>query len=124
MGDWAHTGAYRVLPRAARRARPVPGEIIRHAMPDGTPSDSYRLRCPICNAVIPVWARQIGDLDAPTFDRPLRCGCRERCGRAFRIRAGRAEACDAEPEGLRREPLSPELEAAGVTYGPRPRRRD
>lgn len=122
MAELRYAGPFRVLPRPERGTRPVPGEIIRHAMPDGTPTGSYRLRCPICNAISQVWGEQIGDPDAPTFDRPLRCGCRVRCGGAFRIRAGRAELVPPDDGALIREPIPERLTDAGVRYGPRSRR--
>lgn len=93
-----YDGLYHILPTPERAgyARPGPGEIIRHVDPHGHPTDNWRLCCPFCGKKVHVFAAQIGNPDAPTFDRPMKCGCTARCGEWFRIAAGRVTT--SEPE--------------------------
>jgi len=94
-----YDGPYRVLPvpERAGHARPEPGEIIRHMTPYGDSTNNWRLCCPFCGKRVHIYAEQIGNPDAPTFDKPLKCGCSARCGRWFIIAAGRA--LPSEPPG-------------------------
>jgi uncharacterized protein YbaR (Trm112 family) len=87
---------YRVRPNVSRAgyAKPAPGELVRHVDAQGQPTDNWRLCCPLCGRRMSAFSAQEGPDDAPTLVQPLRCGCVARCGRWFRITAGRAVAVD------------------------------
>lgn len=105
-------------PQRAGHARPQPGEIIRHVDPHGHATDNWRLCCPFCGKRVHVFAAQIGNPEAPTFDRPMRCGCTARCGQWFRISAGRVTASEPTPK-VGEDIMERAMEIPGVQGKPR-----
>ena len=118
-----YEGIYHVLPIPERAgyARPKDGEIIRHIDPHGNPTNNWRLCCPFCGKRIHIYAEQVGNPDAPTFDKVLRCGCTARCGKTFRISAGRASKVDP-PGNPSDDIMRRAMEIPGVSGKPKQKR--
>lgn len=118
-----YEGLYHVLPTPERAgyARPGPGEIIRHIDPHGNPTNNWRLCCPFCGKRVHIYAEQVGNPEAPTFDKVLRCGCTARCGGYFSISAGRASKADL-PGKTTDDIMRRAMEIPGVSGKPKDKR--
>lgn len=83
--------------------RPKSGEIIVHRTDKGLATGQIILRCPYCNALQFVAAKVEGEEETPTITTEIKCGCRQHCGKSFRIRSGE---------------LHEELEATSRSFSP------
>jgi len=104
----------------SRRQRPGPGDMNLHrvdaARGDDPPTVTIQMRCPACGVTSVVAGRLAGPDEAPTLLEPVRCGCDGRCGRWFRIAAGRAVPCD--PPNRPATPIPDILSRLGVRRPP------